>query len=150
MKCSMSSWEKSHDHYSWFSWGTSTCQMSAGNTAGRKQSGRFLECVEHSLLTQLVREPTGEGAPLGLLFVNRGGIVGDVMAGGCLRMVLVQLGQRGTPTNTDAVFAARCKVAVGKGAGLPSQVGFSFQGTRSQLGPQHEASVQWHGLWPVA
>ena len=49
-----------------------------------KQRGRFLECVEHNLLTQLVREPSGEGILLGLLFVNRGGIMGDVMAGGCL------------------------------------------------------------------
>ncbi|KAK4826886.1 hypothetical protein QYF61_012074 [Mycteria americana] len=60
--------------------------MSAGNTntAERKQSRRFLECVEENFLTQLVSEPTREGAPLDLLFVNREGLVGDVMVGGCL------------------------------------------------------------------
>ncbi|KAK4830698.1 LOW QUALITY PROTEIN: hypothetical protein QYF61_012867 [Mycteria americana] len=46
------------------------------NTAERKQSRRFLECVADNFLTQLVSEPTREGAPLGLLFVNREGLVG--------------------------------------------------------------------------
>ncbi|KAK4820464.1 hypothetical protein QYF61_027746, partial [Mycteria americana] len=41
------------------------------NTAERKQSRRFLECVADNFLTQLVSEPTREGAPLDLLFVNR-------------------------------------------------------------------------------
>ena len=41
------------------------------NAAERKQSRRFLECVEDHFLTQLVSEPTREGAPLDLLFVNR-------------------------------------------------------------------------------
>ena len=36
------------------------------------------------LLTQLVSEPTKEGASLDLLFVNREGLVGDVMVGGHL------------------------------------------------------------------
>ena len=54
------------------------------NTAERKQSRRFLECVEDNFLTQLVSEPTREGALLDLLFVNREGLVGDVMVGGCL------------------------------------------------------------------
>lgn len=31
------------------------------NTADRKQYGRFMECVEGNLLTQLVREPAREG-----------------------------------------------------------------------------------------
>ncbi|KAK4832989.1 hypothetical protein QYF61_027013 [Mycteria americana] len=51
------------------------------NTAETIQSRRFLECVE---LTQLVSEPTREGAPLDLLFANREGPVGDVMVGGRL------------------------------------------------------------------
>ena len=54
------------------------------NTAERKQSRRFLECVEDNFLTQLVSEPTREGAPLDLLFMNREGLVGDVMVGGRL------------------------------------------------------------------
>ena len=54
------------------------------NAAERKQSRRFPQCVEENFLTQLVREPTMEGAPLDLLFVNREGLVGDVMVGGCL------------------------------------------------------------------
>jgi len=54
------------------------------NTAERKQSKKFLECMEDNLLTQLVREPTREGALLDLLFMNREGLVGDVMVGGHL------------------------------------------------------------------
>lgn len=42
----------------------------------------FPECVEGNFLAQLVREPTGEGALMDLLFVNREGFVGDVMTGG--------------------------------------------------------------------
>ncbi|KAK4830743.1 hypothetical protein QYF61_013193 [Mycteria americana] len=54
------------------------------NTAKRKQSRRFLERVADNFLTQLVSEPTREGAPLDLLFMNRDGLVSDVMVGGCL------------------------------------------------------------------
>ena len=52
------------------------------NTTERKQSRRFLECVEDNFLTQLVAEPTREATPL-VLFVNRG-LVGDVTVGGHL------------------------------------------------------------------
>ncbi|KAK4831891.1 hypothetical protein QYF61_020038 [Mycteria americana] len=45
------------------------------NSAERKQSRRFLERVADNFLTQLVREPTREGAPLDLLFTNREGLV---------------------------------------------------------------------------
>ncbi|KAK4809578.1 hypothetical protein QYF61_020000 [Mycteria americana] len=45
---------------------------------------RFLERVADNFLTQLVSEPTREGAPLDLLFTNRDGLVSDVMVGGCL------------------------------------------------------------------
>ncbi|KAK4822040.1 hypothetical protein QYF61_006953 [Mycteria americana] len=45
------------------------------NTAEGKQSRRFLECVADNFLTQLVSEPTREGAPLDLLFTNREGLV---------------------------------------------------------------------------
>ncbi|KAK4829727.1 hypothetical protein QYF61_006188 [Mycteria americana] len=54
------------------------------NTAERKQSRRFLECVADNFLTQLVSEPTREGAPLDLLFTNREGLVSHVMVGRCL------------------------------------------------------------------
>ena len=54
------------------------------NTAERKQSRRFLECAEDNFLTQLVSEPAREGVPLDLLFVNREGLVGDVVVGGHL------------------------------------------------------------------
>ncbi|KAK4815696.1 hypothetical protein QYF61_006679 [Mycteria americana] len=54
------------------------------NTAERKQSRRFLECVADNFLTQLVSEPTREGAPLDLLFMNREGLVSHVMVGGRL------------------------------------------------------------------
>lgn len=53
-------------------------------TARRKQSGRFLECMEENFLMQLQREPSREGALLGLFLVNSGGLVGDVKAGGYL------------------------------------------------------------------
>jgi len=54
------------------------------NTAERKQSRRFLECVEDKFLTQLVSEPTRGGPSLDLLFTDREGLVGDVVVGGCL------------------------------------------------------------------
>lgn len=38
----------------------------------------FFLYMEDSFLTQLVREPTRRGVPLGLLFTNRKGLVGDV------------------------------------------------------------------------
>jgi len=55
------------------------------NTAERKQSRRFLGCGEDNFLTQLVSEPTREGAPLDLLFANRKGLISDVSVGGRLR-----------------------------------------------------------------
>ena len=54
------------------------------NLAQKKQSRRFLECMEDNLLMQLVREPTIGAAPLDLLLTNREGLVGDVEVGGCL------------------------------------------------------------------
>jgi len=45
------------------------------NTVDRKQSRRFLECVEDNFLTQLVSKPTREGTLLDLLFANREGLV---------------------------------------------------------------------------
>jgi len=51
------------------------------NTAERKQSRRFLECVEDNFLMQLISEPTRGHASLDLLFTNREGLVGDVVGG---------------------------------------------------------------------
>ncbi|KAK4829638.1 hypothetical protein QYF61_005849 [Mycteria americana] len=49
-----------------------------------RRDRRFLECVADNFLTQLVSEPTREGAPLDLLFTNREGLVSHVMVGGHL------------------------------------------------------------------
>lgn len=62
---------------------TSVFQMSAG-IAQSKLSRKLLECVEVNLLTQVVRKPTREGAPVDLLFANREVLVGNVMAVDCL------------------------------------------------------------------
>ena len=43
-----------------------------------------MECVEDHFLTQLVSEPTSQGASLDLLFTNRVGLVGDGVVRGCL------------------------------------------------------------------
>jgi len=56
------------------------------NTAERKQSRRFLECVEDNFLTQLVSKPTRAGALLDLLFTSREGLVEDVVVGGHLEL----------------------------------------------------------------
>lgn len=52
--------------------------------AERTGSRRFLVCGKEAFLTQLVSEPAREGTSQDLLFVNRGGLVGDAMVGGCL------------------------------------------------------------------
>ena len=54
------------------------------NTAEQDQPRRFLERVADNFLTQLVSEPTREGALLDLVFVNREGLVDDVAVGGRL------------------------------------------------------------------
>ena len=54
------------------------------NLAQKKQSRRFLECMEDNFLMQLLREPTRGAALLDLLFTDREGLVGDVEVRGCL------------------------------------------------------------------
>ncbi|RMC12189.1 hypothetical protein DUI87_11325 [Hirundo rustica rustica] len=54
------------------------------NTAEKRQSRKFLECMEDNFLLQLVGEPTRGRIILDLLFANRDGLVGDVVVGGCL------------------------------------------------------------------
>ncbi|RMC12347.1 hypothetical protein DUI87_09862 [Hirundo rustica rustica] len=53
------------------------------HAAEKRQSRRFLECVEDNL-AQLVSEPARGGTMLSLLFANRDGLVGDVVLGGQL------------------------------------------------------------------
>jgi len=52
------------------------------NTAERKQSRRFLECMEGNLLTQLVSEHTRGGASFDCLLTE--GLVGNLVVGGSL------------------------------------------------------------------
>ncbi|RMC20151.1 hypothetical protein DUI87_00997 [Hirundo rustica rustica] len=54
------------------------------NTAEKRQSRKFLECMEDNFLSQLVGEPTRGRTMLDLLFANRDGLVGDVVVGGRL------------------------------------------------------------------
>ena len=54
------------------------------NTAGHKQSGRFLECVDDNFLLQVVEEPTRRGAMLDLVLTNKEGLVGNVKLKGSL------------------------------------------------------------------
>ncbi|KAJ7412430.1 hypothetical protein BTVI_46447 [Pitangus sulphuratus] len=59
------------------------------NTEEKKQSRRFLECVEvDKFLTQMLSKPTKGGAQLDLLFVNSEGLVGDVMVKAILGTVI--------------------------------------------------------------
>lgn len=62
-------------------WGTSAYHISAGNRTDKKQSQRFLECVEDNFLTQLVNDPVRNGSLLDLLLVNREVLLGDVKVG---------------------------------------------------------------------
>ncbi|GAB0207632.1 hypothetical protein GRJ2_003228900 [Grus japonensis] len=49
------------------------------HTAVTSRSGKFLKFVEDNFLAQVLRDPTRKDALLDLLFVNREGLVGDVM-----------------------------------------------------------------------
>ncbi|GAB0210007.1 hypothetical protein GRJ2_003466500 [Grus japonensis] len=54
------------------------------NTAGHKQSRKFLECVNDNFLLQVVEEPMRRGAMLDLVLTNKEGLVGDVKLKGSL------------------------------------------------------------------
>ncbi|KAM9590815.1 uncharacterized protein ACIBXB_005869 [Morphnus guianensis] len=54
------------------------------NTAGHKQSRRFLECVDDNFLLQVIEEPTRRGARLDLVLTNKEGLVGNVKLKGSL------------------------------------------------------------------
>ncbi|GAB0176134.1 hypothetical protein GRJ2_000078600 [Grus japonensis] len=55
-----------------------------GNTAGHKQSRRFLECIDDNFLLQVIEELMRRGAMLDLILTNKEGLVGDVKLKGSL------------------------------------------------------------------
>ncbi|GAB0182454.1 mitochondrial enolase superfamily member 1 [Grus japonensis] len=54
------------------------------NTAERKQSRKFLECVDDNFLLQVIEESMRRGAMLDLILTNKEGLVGDVKLEGSL------------------------------------------------------------------
>ena len=54
------------------------------NTAGHKQSRRFLDCIGDKFLLQVRKEPTRRGAMLDLILPNKEGLVGNVKVKGSL------------------------------------------------------------------
>lgn len=69
MRRSTGDWQKSPNRQPLFSLGTSIYWMPAGNTTQhrKKQSKRFLVCVERNFLTQLVKEFARGGLLLGIV-----------------------------------------------------------------------------------
>ena len=53
-------------------------------TADTNRSRKFLKHIGDNFLVQVLRELTRRGALLDLLFVNREGLAGQVVIGGCL------------------------------------------------------------------
>ncbi|GAB0180427.1 hypothetical protein GRJ2_000508000 [Grus japonensis] len=54
------------------------------NTAGHKQSRRYLEYTDNNFLLQVTEEPTRRGAMLDLVLTNKEGLVGNVKLRGSL------------------------------------------------------------------
>ncbi|GAB0209186.1 triadin [Grus japonensis] len=54
------------------------------NAAERKQSRKFLECIDDNFLLQVIEEPMRRGAMLDLVLTNKEGLVGDVQLKGSL------------------------------------------------------------------
>ncbi|GAB0204681.1 hypothetical protein GRJ2_002933700 [Grus japonensis] len=54
------------------------------NAAERKQSRKFLECVDDNFLLQVVEEPTRRRTMLDLIRTNKEGLVGDIKLKGSL------------------------------------------------------------------
>ncbi|GAB0186117.1 hypothetical protein GRJ2_001077000 [Grus japonensis] len=54
------------------------------NTAGHKQSRRFLECIDDNFFLQVIEEPTRRGAMLDLVLTNKEELVGNVKLKGSL------------------------------------------------------------------
>ena len=54
------------------------------NTAGHKQSRRFLECDDDNFLLQVIEEPTRRDAMMDLVLTNKEGLVGNAKLKGSL------------------------------------------------------------------
>jgi len=54
------------------------------NTAGHRQSRRFLDCVNDNFLLEMIEEPVRRGAMLDLVLTNKEGLVGNVRLKGKL------------------------------------------------------------------
>jgi len=54
------------------------------NTAGHKQSRKFLECVKDNYLLQVIEKPMRRGGMLDLVLTNKEGLVGNVKVKGSL------------------------------------------------------------------
>ncbi|GAB0202608.1 hypothetical protein GRJ2_002726400 [Grus japonensis] len=54
------------------------------NAAERKQTRKFLECVDDNFLLQVTEEPMRRGAMLDLILTNKEGLIGDVKLKGSL------------------------------------------------------------------
>ena len=57
--------------------------MQEGHSAERKQSGRFLECIDDTFLTQVIEKLKKRGVLLDLTLSYKEGLVGDVKVKGC-------------------------------------------------------------------
>ncbi|KAM9598579.1 uncharacterized protein ACIBXB_004267 [Morphnus guianensis] len=74
------------------------------NTAGHKQSRRFLECIDDNLLFQVIEEPMRKTAMLDLGLTNKDWLVGNVKSRAALAAVTMKwwssrsLGERGERT----------------------------------------------------
>ena len=55
-----------------------------GNTTEYEQSRMFLECICDNILTQMIKAPMKEGAPLDLTLANKEELARNVNAGGSL------------------------------------------------------------------
>lgn len=58
-----------------------------GNTAGHKQSEKFLKCVDNDFLTRVIEEPSRKDVLLVHIFTNKEELVGDVKIGPALATV---------------------------------------------------------------
>lgn len=61
------------------------------NTAGHKQSRRFLECSVDNFLLQVIEEPMRRGGLLDLLLTNHKGLAGNVKLKDCSDREMVDL-----------------------------------------------------------
>ncbi|GAB0209248.1 hypothetical protein GRJ2_003390500 [Grus japonensis] len=66
------------------------------NAAERKQSRRFLECVDDNFLLQVTEESIRRGAMLDLVLTNKEGLVGNVQPKGSLGVQDPQGSEEGT------------------------------------------------------